>query len=309
LTTHRLAANAALTIGRIAQFERRLRCVIGLIMRRFSTILVLALASSPAHAGPDPTTAWPEPKLGEDERLAGQTTKPGGGGLIDQPAQRWISPSGHAVVIAPVWTKDRVVIRAYWNDPKARMQDVVTIPGPVVSTGNPFYKDHADGQLALSVTGNIGGPDKGFAYRLRFDPKSGFKIVKKAAYVYGYNNNQSPEWLNGKFEISNPSRAHSLGSSLRLQENVQRDMSRPLTVITRAPSGDAPPVEETLPTSDLVKRWDAAGQRPAVGFGAKCNDEDNCCTYDTKKLGAWLHVEKICFIDNKPGKLFLVAPK
>ncbi len=279
-------------------------------MRNMVSMVVMvglwsALATTPVMAAPDPTTTWPEAKLGEGERFAGQTTKP----VMDAPPQRWISPSGHAVLVAVVWTKDRVVLRAYWNDPKPRTQDVVTIPGPVASTSEPFLTDHKDGQLAVAITGNIGGPDKGFAYRLKFDPKKGFSIAKKATYVYGYNNNKSPEWLQGKFEINDTWRAQSLASSFRFQRHMKDDSYRNLKVVTRGKGKDAKSTEETLSSSDLVAKWDAAGRRPAVGFGIKCTEKDHCCTFDTKKLSAWLHLEKVCFVDNKPGALYLVAPE
>ena len=57
--------------------------------------------------------------------------------------------------------------------------------------------------------------------------------------------------------------------------------------------------------------WDGISAKlaAAAGFKPKCNDKDNCCTFDTKKLGAWVALEKVCFVDNKPGTVFFVAPK
>jgi hypothetical protein len=99
----------------------------------------------------------------------------------------------------------------------------------------------------------------------------------------------------------------SLGSALRLYQSLHILMTHlPVTVVTRI-GKTGTPKEETMQGQALANKWDAAGLRPAMGFKAKCG-KDNCCSVDGKQLAAWLHVERVCYTDNKISKLFLVAP-
>jgi hypothetical protein len=276
-------------------------------MRRVTlTIPILLLAAGSATA--DPTTEWPTPQLAPGERFAG--TVVASKGSEDAPPQRWVSPTGHAVTVAQIWSKDRVVVRALWNDPKPRVQDVVAITGPVKEMPiSPFLQDHTDGRLVVGVTGAIAGVDRqSYGYLLKFDPRTGFKIVKQEKFAKG----TGPAWMFAIGAKPGPaSRLYYFGADLRQQRDPATNLvAKPVKVTTRTGTGKtATTADAVVDGRELVKQWITAGRYPAIGFAAKCDDRTGCCTIDGSKLSRWLHIERVCLQHTTVTELELVTPR
>jgi hypothetical protein len=194
-------------------------------MMRTPSVLATLVVATVASA--QSITTWTTPKL-----AVGETTRA---------TQRWASPTGHRVVILAVETKAGLVLRAAWNDPKPRTQDIAMPASGAVTF------DDAMGELIATIKTSTNHS----AVRMSFTASSGFTVVKQATFT-----TDKPTWLASPAPKTLTERAQALGESLRLQ---------------RAPT-------KVTVDAALIATWTRDGF-PSVGLVKSCDPATSCCTF------------------------------
>jgi hypothetical protein len=277
-----------------------------------------APVSSDASVTPSstvPRARWPAPSLGPGETAGGvldklQLTPPeltpaaGPDGIRRSAPIRWVSKSGHAVLVSIVFTKNIVALRAQWHDPEPRVQDVFTIKGTIEELGEPFFSDFYNGDLVavIKVSGEGKRVAGKHAVRLRFNPRRGFKVIERHHYQ-GNQRGAAEGWIFGGGE--NSSQVYSMSRNNRL-DSLRGFWWRGFTqrVVTVRSDGSTSQVER--PVKEVLAEWARLGAIPKMPYEWKCDrPKGGCCeSQQPDEFAPFWHIDRVCYTKGPHGPVF-----
>ena len=275
-----------------------------------------SIDASVAPASTVPRARWPELSVGPGEIAGGvldelQLTPPeltpaaGPDGVRRSEPIRWVSKSGHAVLVSLVSAKDKVALRAQWHDPEPRVQDVYTVKGTIEQLGEPFFTDFYNGDLVavLKVSGKGKKVAGKHAVRLRFNPRRGFKVIKRHHYQ-GNERGAAEDWImHGDKELgslifprSTNNRVHSL-RGFNWRGFTQR-------VVTVRSDGSTSQIER--PVNEVLAEWARLGAMPKMPYEWKCDSPTGgCCeSRQPDEFAPFWHIDRVCFAKGPHGPVF-----
>ena len=263
-----------------------------------------------------PRATWPELSLGPGETAGGvldelQLTPPeltpvkGPDGVRRSEPIRWVSKSGHAVLVSVVSSKDKVVLRAQWHDPKPRVQDVLTIKGQIEELGEPYFNDFYNGDFVavIKVSGEGKRVAGKHAVRLRFDPRRGFKVLKRHHYQ-GNERGAAEDWImHGDKELGSSIFPRSTSNRVQaLRGFWWRGFAQRVVTVRR----DGNSSEVVRPVEEVLAEWARLGATPKMPYRWTCDsDRGGCCeSAQTDEFAPFWHIDRVCFAKGPHGPVF-----